>query len=39
MMQSTAGATSSQAVNPSRDGRPRLKPACIDAALLISAMM
>jgi len=38
-MQSTAGATSSQAVKPSRDIGPRRRTACIDAALLISQMM
>jgi hypothetical protein len=39
MMQSTAGATSSQAVKPSRDIGPRRRAACVDAALLIAWMM
>jgi hypothetical protein len=37
MMQATAGATSSQAVKPSLDIRPR--PRTAGAALLISPMM
>jgi hypothetical protein len=38
-MQSTAGATSSQAVKPSREIRPGPQAACRDAALLIAQMM
>jgi hypothetical protein len=38
-MHTSAGATKSHAVKPSRDGGRRHRTACIDAALLISRIM